>query len=99
MSTPLNEIPAEDFESLLGQAIACRSDAGELTLVLVQVERSPYPTGRAQPGFSLLLRGPLQPCLGQGLLALPHPRHGELVLFFSPLGRDAAGMQYQIVFN
>jgi hypothetical protein len=99
MSKALNEIPAEDFDPLLGQELACRADDTMLALQLEQVWRSPYPTGRALPGFSLFLRGPLQPALGQGMLQLSHPQLGELALFMTPVGRDAQGMRYEIVFN
>ncbi len=99
MSTPLNMIPAEDFEPLVGQPVACRAANCTLPLVLEQVWVSPYPTGRALPGFSLFLRGPATPSLGQGVYALTHPRHGELELFLTPIGRDADGLRYEIVFN
>lgn len=99
MSKALNEIPAEDFEPLLGQDLVCRAGDAALALQLEQVWRSPYPTGRELPGFSLFLRGPAQPSLGQGMVALAHPQLGELSLFMTPIGRDAQGMRYEIVFN
>jgi hypothetical protein len=99
MSKLLNEIPAEDFDALVGQAIACRVDSTSVELQLEQVWRSPYPTGRELPGFSLYLRGSAEQPLTQGIIELPHPQHGTLQLFMTPIGRDAQGLRYEIVFN
>jgi hypothetical protein len=99
MSTPLNEIPAEDFEPLIGTTLNLGIADGEVPSVLEQVCRSRYPTGRQLPGFSLLLRGPLDNPLAQGLITLQHPRHGALQLFMTPVGKDRSGYSYEIVFN
>jgi hypothetical protein len=99
MSIALNELPAEDFESLLRQPLPARAGHTPLQLVVEQVWRSPYPTGRDIPGFSLFLRGPAEPRLAQGIVTLTHPVHGDLDLFMTPVGRDAAGMRYEVVFN
>jgi hypothetical protein len=99
MTIPLNELPAEDFDALVQQPIAVRADGRELTLTLESVWRSPYPTGRDIPGFSLFLRGPVEQRLAQGIVTLVHPVHGELDLFMTPLSRDRAGMRYEVVFN
>jgi len=99
MAIALNELPAEDFEALLQQALPARAGQAALQLTVESVWRSPYPTGRDIPGFSLFLRGPAEPRLAQGIVALTHPVHGELELFLTPVGRDAAGMRYEIVFN
>lgn len=99
MTIALNELPADDFESLLQQPLQARFGERELTLTVESVWRSPYPTGRDIPGFSLFLRGPREPRLAQGIVALEHPRHGALELFMTPIGSDAQGMRYEIVFN
>jgi hypothetical protein len=97
MTTELNRIAAEDFESVIGQPLLVQGSA--LALQLQAVERSPHPTGRELPGFSLLLLGPPQPLLAQGMIELEHPQLGVLALFMTPIGQDPAGCQYQIVFN
>ena len=99
MSIALNELPAEDFETLVQQPLAARAGGQALTLTLESVWRSPYPTGRDIPGFSLFLRGPVEQRLGQGIVTLTHPVHGDLELFMTPIARDAGGMRYEIVFN
>ena len=99
MSIALDQLPAEDFDALVGQPLVARLADGQVDLVLESVWRSPYPTGRSLPGFSLFLRGPPQTPLGQGTIGLQHPQHGELVLFMTPIGRDAHGLRYEVVFN
>lgn len=99
MTIALNELPAEDFDALVQQPLAARSGERELQLTLESVWRSPYPTGRAIPGFSLFLRGPRELPLAQGLVTLVHPAHGPLELFMTPIARDAQGFRYEIVFN
>jgi hypothetical protein len=99
MTIALNELPAEDFESLLQQALPARAGEVALELTVESVWRSPYPTGRDIPGFSLFLRGPREAPLAQGLITLAHPVHGALELFMTPIGRDAKGLRYEIVFN
>lgn len=99
MSIALDRLPVEDFEALVGQRLPAQYAEGTVELVLESVWRSPYPTGREIPGFSLFLLGPAEPRLAQGLVRIAHPVHGGLELFMTPVGRDAAGMRYEIVFN
>lgn len=99
MTTSLDRLRADDFDALIGNALLVRAGTDEVAMQVEAVTRSAYPTVRALPGFSLLLRGPLQPPLQQGLLQFPHPVHGHLELFFTPVRRDARGIVYEIVFN
>ena len=99
MTIALNELPAEDFDALVQRPLAARAGEHALTLTLESVWRSPYPTGRDIPGFSLFLRGPREQRLGQGMVIVEHPVHGALELFMTPIGSDAQGMRYEIVFN
>lgn len=95
----LDELPAEDFERLVGQAVDLAAGAEQVSCRVESVWRSPYPTARALPGFSVFLRGPVERPLAQGSYRLGHPLHGELELFLTPVGRDAEGLRYEIVFN
>jgi hypothetical protein len=99
MTIALNELPAEDFEALLQQPLPARFAEVDVTLTVDSVWRSPYPTGRAIPGFSVFLRGPREPRLAQGLVTLQHPVHGPLELFMTPIGSDVKGIRYEVVFN
>ncbi len=97
--TALNELPADDFEALVDQTVTLSWDTGGLDCRVESVWRSPYPTGRNLPGFSVFLRGPADRPLEQGVYSVRHPSHGELHLFLTPVARDAQGMRYEIVFN
>lgn len=99
MTIELNTLVAEDFDALVGTALPVQAAGRDLALTLEQVWRSPYPTGRDQPGFSLFLRGNVALPLGQGMLQLQHPVHGALDLFATPVGREAGELRYEIVFN
>lgn len=99
MTIELNHLLAEDFDALVGSALPAHAAGHDFSLVLEQVWRSPYPTGRDQPGFSLFLRGNVALPLGQGMLRLQHPVHGALDLFATPVGREADTLRYEIVFN
>ena len=95
----LNELPAEDFEALVDQDVTLAWESGRLACRVESVWRSPYPTGRGLPGFSVFLRGPADKALNQGIYTLHHAALGELDLFLTPVARDAQGMRYEIVFN
>jgi hypothetical protein len=49
--------------------------------------------------FSLIFRGPLTPHFRQGTYTFEHEKLGTFDLFVVPLGPDATGMSYQVVFN
>lgn len=99
MSTPLDQIPAEDFTTLIGQALAAQAADRTFELTVVATDVSPHPTGRALPGFSVQLRGPAGLELGQGVYAIEHPQHGRLEVFMTPIRRDASGLLCEAVFN
>ncbi len=58
---------------------------------------------RAAPGgyetFSLMLDGPAEPRLGQGIYELAHPRMGTHAIFIVPVQDLAPGIRYEAVFN
>jgi hypothetical protein len=69
----LATLSAEDFETLAGQIIRVHAADGALDCVLESVQRNPFPSGRAQGGFSLQLLGPLAPAFQQGQHQFDHP--------------------------
>lgn len=99
MAIGLEQLAAEDFETLLGRKLAAESGEARFELEVERVERSPYPSTRAQAPFSVFLRSPPQWQLGQGMVRLHHPVHGELDLFMTIIGRDALGGRHEILFN
>lgn len=99
MTIALNELPAADFETLVGTTLPAIAAERPLDLLIEAVQVSAHPTGRAIPGFSVLLRSAPGPAASQGLVRISHPRHGELELFMTVIGRDARGTRYEILFN
>jgi hypothetical protein len=52
-----------------------------------------------QEVFSLILHGPREPFVPQGMRHLKHDKLGELELFLVPIGKVEDGFEYQSVFN
>jgi hypothetical protein len=52
-----------------------------------------------RPPFALTFRGPLAPIYAQRTYRLRHPAMGELELFLVPIGRSAAGADYEACFT
>ena len=99
MSIDLTRVTLEDFQPLAGTALSVRAGDVQQALQLESVQPSPYPTGRDLSGFSLYLRGDSATAMAQGIVSLQHPALGPLELFMTPIGRDARGMRYEIIFN
>ncbi|HVS40436.1 MAG TPA: hypothetical protein VMS17_33065 [Gemmataceae bacterium] len=95
------ELPTRTvFEVHRGTKFRLEEEPGsalELELVEVTMMRGASdPRGRP---FSLLFRGPAAPLLPQRIYAMEHERLGRLEIFIVPIGRDAAGVRYEAVFN
>ena len=67
----------------------------ELDLIEVS-ELKIYPQ---QEEFTIVLRGPLEAFLEQGVRLLKHDQMGEFELFIVPIKQDAEGFYYEAVFN
>lgn len=76
-----------------------KAEVGEFDLRLIECGRlTPHPGSLRDP-FSLIFRGPAAPVLPQRTYPLDNPHTGPLEIFIVPIGRDAAGVLYQAVFN
>ncbi len=92
----LSELTLADFSPLVGDAFVCRQDAGDVSLVLEAAAGS----GRmwdGREGFSLVLSGPVEPMLGQGMYRLVHGSLGSVDLFMVPIGSADDRAQYEII--
>jgi hypothetical protein len=93
----LDSLTPADFAAHLHERFELDAGgAGRLSLELVEVARG---GGEGQRPFSLAFLGPGGPMLPQGIHRLEHPALGALELFLVPIGRDAAGVSYEAVFN
>jgi hypothetical protein len=95
----IETLSAEDFLPHVGHQFRLAGADSPHTLELLSVT----PARRAVPGqrtgFSLLFRSALPRVPEQTTLSLVHPALGELSLFVVPVAQDAAGVQYEAIFN
>ena len=106
-----DELTAETYQPLIGETLTCVTEIGDVALELVAVTVQPEIRSRntelevdgkvmgPRAAFSLSLKGPVEPVLGQGLYALTHDQLGETTLFLSPYAQDASGISYSVDFN
>jgi hypothetical protein len=95
----LDELKAEDFETLRGSTVMLRQPTLAVPLEVTEVKRLRSHRLRPQPPFAVILRGPRTAPLGQGIHRIEHPQHGALDVFIVPLGPDGGGFGYEITFN
>jgi hypothetical protein len=94
----LDALTAADFAPHLHERFRLQAGAaGELPLELVEVVGGEHREQRRP--FSVVFRGPGDPVLPQQIYGIEHPALGTLELFLVPIGRDAAGVSYEAVFN
>lgn len=97
---PIDRLAADDFAPYLGRAF--RAEGGGPELVLTALDRAAYRGWEraARPPFSLILRGPADPVLQEGLHRLTIEDGPTLTLYVIPIVNAARGHQdYQVVFN
>ncbi len=92
----IERLTRQDFSELATLRLA--GPAGPMTLEVVQTRELPPTSPRPNP-FAVLLQGPAEPLLPQGIYALQHPVQGTLDLFMVPVGRGPKGIQYEVIFN
>ena len=94
----LKNLNSRDFSEHLHTTFQVRiPGAAPLPLELIEVtEKSESPQVEQ---FFLIFRGPFTPHFQQGTYAFEHEKVGTLDLFAVPLGPDAKGVTYQVVFN
>ena len=80
------------FQDRLGTGFTIAGSA--ITLTLAEVDASANPQV-----FSLTFQGPATPQLEQQTVMLERAGDDALAIFIVPLSRNAAGVQYQAVFN
>jgi hypothetical protein len=91
------QLSMDRFVSALDSAFeikAMETDGASLEIRLIEVKRRPAPPGYEQ--FSALFIGPASPVYPQGIYRFAHPAMGTLDLFMVPVGRAAAGIQYEV---
>ena len=95
----MQELPNKSMfsESLNSKFLIDREDGESIALDLVEL-RDGFSDPRSE-SYSLLFRGPGTFVLPQQIVKLKHDQLGEFELFLVPVGRDANGVYYEVVFN
>jgi hypothetical protein len=92
----------ESFAENLNTKFRVRVEAPrpvELELVEIKSYNAGPNEHQGMERFSLYLYGPADIYLPQSIYTLEHERMGEIELFLVPIGLDARGYRYEIVFN
>jgi hypothetical protein len=99
----LERLTCADFARDVGTTFRLEwGDARGIPLVLVEAKEVPGRAGSPdapRTPFTLVFRGPAEPVFPQRTYALAGPASGRLEIFLVPVGRDAAGVLYEAVFN
>jgi hypothetical protein len=93
-----DDLRRDTFDPQVGTRFGATS-ASTAPVELELVEVSDIGDGNHGLNFRLLFRGPRETPLGQGMVELEHPAIGAVAMFMVPVGADAAGAQYEVVFN
>jgi len=96
----LHELTATDFRRHVGDGFRVHY-GGELPLPvrLSEVADSPLNAANLRAPFSLLFHGPKEGWLRQGTYTFEHDAMGRMDIFVVPLGADAEGMRYEVIFG
>lgn len=101
----LQELTVADFSPHLGGKFKLRLDSGE-SLEVELVEATPLgmngtrPAHLAQRGaFSVVFLAPKDAPLPQHIYHVEHEVMGEFAIFLVPIGRTAAGLKCEAIFN
>jgi hypothetical protein len=92
-------INSETFTPYVGRP-ASLANGQALTLVAVDLHRSPRPNAAPGTSFSLLLRGAATPIVSEGLYRLAFEDGANFELYLIPIHTPSRDHQdYQVVFN
>lgn len=95
----LEQITSQEFSALQETFLTLEANGRNHTVQVAEVREFPMHHARPEPPFSITLLAPRELLLPQGIYRLHHPTRGALDLFMAPLGPDARGMRYEIIFN
>jgi hypothetical protein len=96
----LSDLTHADFGARLHEKFQIDLESSTLEVELIAADLlGPAPEdGRREP-FSVMFRGPHEPLLPQRIYQLRHAEMGVLEVFLVPIGPDADGQRYELVFT
>jgi hypothetical protein len=90
----------DDFTPLVGEAFALvDGQDGRHRAALVEARALSTPAHGGRQAFALLFDGPGEPALPLCTYSVQHPALAPVDIFLVPVGRAAAGVQYEAIFN
>lgn len=90
----------DHFAPLVGQCFCLWDEAtGAHAAALVEARALTGPAVGSREPFALLFEGPTEPLLPQRIYTLQHPAFESLDIFLVPIGRSAASVRYEAIFN
>ncbi len=90
----------DDFTPLVGDAFALVDETtGAHRAALLEARPLNGPELGGRKPFALLFEGPASPLLPQRAYTVQHPAFDTLDIFLVPVGRVAAGVHYEAIFN
>ena len=95
----LDRLRKEDFEPLIGHRVSVVAGGSSTELEVAEASSLKSPSPRETPPFRVILRSRDGWRAPQGMFRISHPKLGELELFAVPIGPDAEGLCYEILFN
>ncbi len=103
MPLEITQLTVASFAPLVGEGFALRTNTGnEIGVRLAKVQGHGWhtpPEAGGRQSFSLVFHAPASERLAQGIHAFTHPTLGTHELFLVPIGRDAQGLQLEVIFN
>lgn len=96
----LHELASADFKRHVGEQFRIHyGGAQPLPVQLSEVADAPSLAANLRAPFSLLFHGPADGWLQQGTYTFEHDAMGRMDIFVVPLGSDAEGMRYEVIFG
>ncbi len=93
----MHDLTLESFSGRVGRGFEVAEGGADIVLVLEEATGLPASV-RAEGSFRLQFRGPPQPVLPQAIYTLRH-ENAAFEIFIVPVKADAAGVEYEAIFN
>lgn len=97
MMRAVESLTHQEFTDNLDTRFTVQTDTGSIEVELTEL--SDLHSHPGQEYFSIVVRGPNEVFLDQGLRHFAHPVLGEFELFIVPIKQDSLGYYYEAIFN
>lgn len=94
----IEQLTRKDFAGLAEGSLAIEHEGARLPMRVAELQDLPATPTRPEP-FSMVLEGPSDPFLKQGIRKVVHPSLGVIELFMVPIARTREHAKYELIFN